>query len=1101
MRRALIPVLTRMKDFSGGVDQYIEVLNRYPEDEALAREAALYASANGEARKLRDYYAKTATDSPKDFRWPMVLARIETQLEDYPAAISSFTRAAVVRPDRQDLLTARLNLEERLLRFDEAAASAEKLYELTYRNPQWMEKLAELRARQRQTTAAVTALNKAWIEGHPDRAENFFKVAQRLESWSLLAEARRFAEEGLKRSPGEGLPIYSRILTRMRDYDVVFVRLAAAKPEVAGPAAREVGNAVAQYYSPEEKVKFATALEKQPRRLDVAVSAGLVNLEAKWRYERMMAKPGSPESEREKQRLVQLQRQRLQFDELGGQLEAYDKALPPDAQHTGDLDEAAACFRASGNTAAELRVLERTHFDGPMLDRYCQLLLPQPQKLVAAIAAEGRAQVADAMLNYVLQHANAAIAQQAVAARGQKTGLLWTKAYTSLAGLYYASPATPARAAFTGILGDMTIGPRIGKPADRDQQLAGDLWFYYGGRFGEYLDSTRQAGAADYLPAMVEATPGRSEAYFTLAEYSGSAEDYRNALELNPARADVHDRLAVIAAKAGRADEAVQEWRLALGAFTQMMNRARVPQKFWGDLSDTLHHVGDAKLLAALHDDVDKLLRLYIRRNGSFQVDGLMEGAFFAAGDSTAGVTWIAELSSAAANPVQFLERMIERPWIPEAQKDLLYRRLIDSAQAQVSQMFGEQQTSALTQLWSLQIGWTEYLLGRRENDRARQLIASIPAEARKQRASEIISLEIRIAARMRTLATQLAKYQEPSPLAELRNAANDLVKDGDAASARRVLEFVYEHEIRAGNFDVSNFLGLAEVHLEDKDTPGAVALLRRMTLVSGEAFKTLDPAAALLEKTAHAAEAAVFLAELVKAEPWNADARERLAAAQGSTATLVVVAKSGDAPYATRVAAALGLRKLKGEVATGTDAELVLLSGQAALTDTEVSKPYFAASRVEAAVGPLESREKLLLGAIAIDPKLPKLPLFRAALEARHDDLAVAVGRQILPQYFSEEAEFNEWVANGFLSGLAPAERLDVARGLGEAQQRLGNLRAAALYYQIAERIQPSQAVRTALERVKAQIEINAKNELRRPVVSENLEQDRLVRPRVVAR
>ena len=51
---------------------------------------------------------------------------------------------AAVRPDRSDLLIARLNLEERLLRLDEAGATAEKLYDLTFRNPQWMEKLAEV---------------------------------------------------------------------------------------------------------------------------------------------------------------------------------------------------------------------------------------------------------------------------------------------------------------------------------------------------------------------------------------------------------------------------------------------------------------------------------------------------------------------------------------------------------------------------------------------------------------------------------------------------------------------------------------------------------------------------------------------------------------------------------------------------------------------------------------------------------------------------------------------------------------------------------------------------------------------------------------------
>src|SRR5262249_37304342 len=114
MRRALIPVLTRIKDFTAGIDQYIEILNKYPEDASLSREAAAYAASNGVGQRLRDYYQKTANDSPKDYRWPLVSARIETQLEDFLAAIAAYTRAAGVRPDRADFLESRLNLEMRL---------------------------------------------------------------------------------------------------------------------------------------------------------------------------------------------------------------------------------------------------------------------------------------------------------------------------------------------------------------------------------------------------------------------------------------------------------------------------------------------------------------------------------------------------------------------------------------------------------------------------------------------------------------------------------------------------------------------------------------------------------------------------------------------------------------------------------------------------------------------------------------------------------------------------------------------------------------------------------------------------------------------------
>jgi len=1115
MRRALIPVLTRLRDFSAGVDQYVEILNRYPEDETLVREAALYASSNGMAARLHDYYVKASSDSPKDFRWPMVLARIETQREDFPAAIASYTRAMSVRPDRADLLSARLNLEERLLRFDEAAVSAEKLYELTYHNSQWMEKLAELRARQGQTAAAVAALNRAWIEGRSANAHNYAHVAEQLESWKMLAEARRFEEEALKRDPAEGLVLYARILTRQREYETAFARLTGLKTEVATPVAREIGITVANYYSPDEKAKFAAALAARPLRIVVAQAAGLGDLEALWLYQRILANPAAARAEADKQRLIEQQRARLRFDELGGQLEAFDRAEPPGTDHGNELEEAAGAYRSSGSTNAELRVLQRMHgrglLEGPLLERYSRQLLGQPQRMVTAIRNEAQAATANAMLNYIEQHASAAVAQQAIEARGTATGPLWTKAYTGLSGLYNASSSATVRAAFTGILGDMTIGARIGKALDRDQQLAGDPWFYYGGRYGEYLAATKQPGAADYIPALVEASPARSEGYFTEAEYfresgdSGEAVlDYRSALELNPSRADAHDRLAMIAAKEGRRDQAIQEWKLAIAAFARIMDGSRVPARFWNDLSDTVRHIGEAKALDAERDDVDKLLRTYIRRNGSFEVDSLLQAALAASADEEAGIRWIAELSRSAADPVQFLGALIGRPWIPEAQEEILYASVAGSAQARVSQTFGDEQQSAQNQLLSWQISWAQYLLDRRENDRARQLLATFPADSRKQRPDDVISLEVRLAARTGGLAAQLASYAEPPPLDRLRNVATKLRKQGDAASSRRVLEFVYEHQIRNGIFDVSNFLGLAEIRLAERDTPGAVALLRRMTLVAGDGFAPFDAAAALLEKTGHEAEAAEFLTALTRAEPWNADAQRRLATVQTSPAALSSVAKSSGAPYTVRTDAALALRKLKGPALTDTDGELMLLSSQTPLAETDVAKPYYAAARLQAAAESANAavRERLLLAAIAIDPKpaAPKLDLFRAALESRHDARAIAVAGQLLPRYPQEQDTFEPWMAESFLGDLTEADRVAVARGLGEANQRQGEVRLAAWYYRVAQRLAADPRILRALETVEAQAALAVKNETRRPVFTDNPDQDRLVRPRLTA-
>ena len=105
-------------------------------------------ASNGQQQKLVDFYAKTVAQSPRDSRWMIVLARIETTLENYPAAVDAYTRAIAIRPDRVDLYTARASLDEKLQHYDEAAADYAKLYQLSYKDPSWLQKQAEVSLRQ-----------------------------------------------------------------------------------------------------------------------------------------------------------------------------------------------------------------------------------------------------------------------------------------------------------------------------------------------------------------------------------------------------------------------------------------------------------------------------------------------------------------------------------------------------------------------------------------------------------------------------------------------------------------------------------------------------------------------------------------------------------------------------------------------------------------------------------------------------------------------------------------------------------------------------------------------------------------------------------------
>ena len=131
-------MLTRMKDYAAALAQYMELLNRYPDDDALTRDAAACATAYGLRPRLLDYYAKAAAASPRDARPPLILARIQTHFEDLAAAIAAYQKASAIRPERTDLLEVRAGLEARLMRFNDAAETYAKLYEMAYRNPMCM---------------------------------------------------------------------------------------------------------------------------------------------------------------------------------------------------------------------------------------------------------------------------------------------------------------------------------------------------------------------------------------------------------------------------------------------------------------------------------------------------------------------------------------------------------------------------------------------------------------------------------------------------------------------------------------------------------------------------------------------------------------------------------------------------------------------------------------------------------------------------------------------------------------------------------------------------------------------------------------------------
>ena len=1208
LRRGLIPALTRMNNYAGAVDQYIELINTFPEDETLVTEAALYSLRYGRQRQLVDFYAKTVAQSPRDYRWSMVLARTQTNLEDYPAAIDTYAKSIAIRPDRADLYTSRAGLEERLMRFDEAAADYEHTYQLAYNDPQWMEKVAAVRARQGKTKEVVAALQAALIDGRPENAANYFEVARRLEGWGMLEQARTFAEQGVLKAGPEllaaaehhtGANAYVRIMTRLRQHEQAFATLQKALSESAASlpvlkeqvqkqgvtgitdaqwrertrrsrietarsgmtaALHEMGSAVNAYYTPEERLAFAHYAESirsgmplddvEAFAIPLAESASLADQEARWRFERMMHYATQPNYYPNTQSFIDLQRRRGRFAELGPQMEQF-AAIVPAIQRSTPLLAAADAYRSASDEANELRVLSSVFsmngLDTNRKQRYFQLLLErQPQDLVR-IASAWSPQSSEQAANYAVAHASAVLSHVVVQARGKARPPVWNKAYNALVGLYFAEPAPDVNNTFLAALGDDTIGVRLSRPVDRAQQLAGNTWFYYGSRYGEYLGTTKLGNAEEFLPAILEESPASATGYLTLADYYAGAgdpkhaiADYNHTLELSPNRPDVYDSLAVVYYKQGDHSAALAQWKQAFAVLSTQLNSAHVPESFWADFGRTCDQLDAHHLFVELKPDAEAIIRTYLRRNGNYRSNALLHSAYAATGDPAAATSWLLDLSSVAHDPSIVLADVADASWIPLAHRAPIYQRILELKENAASQRNGLERQYAEQDVAAWQVRWIQYLVHTKQYTAAAAAIAALPQETRDAQAATLVVLDLRVATQLATLDSKLASYRaEPqrAPAPEiLRAAARQLFESGDKQSARKILELVFAREIEEHQLVVTNFLGLAEIRLAAGDTAGALDLLHRLVVAVGNPFENLDPAAALLEKTGHNAEAIEFLDQLVKSAPWDASYRLRLANAKLAVDKNAATAQDALASIASAPITSYDLR-LKAATALGArphsdlgSEELTLLAGSpTAITASAADKFYFYTARMIAAKDSADSQMKIqLLSHCIIDfPRRddPRVALFQAVAAANsneyalgimeplfqtqflHNDLAETGNEeeQIVSSGYEEEEGDDEPNATVTVAvKLSRAQQAQVAQMIGDTMIRLNRLADAVTYYGRARRAASSPAVRKILLRkitdAKAALRIQHQNAARQPLLHEALEQDRVVRPKLLA-
>ena len=1196
LRRGLIPALIRLKDAAGAVDQYVELINAYPDDESVTTEAALFAMRYGQQGKLTSFYAKTVAVSPRDSRWMIVLARIETTLEDYPAAITAYTKAIVIRPDRVDLYTARAGLNEKLQHYDEAASDYEKLYQLSYKDPSWLQKEAETRLREGNADQAVALVKAALLAAKSPKAADYFAAARQLESWSLLQPAQELAEKGVGFASDDlladyanqaGAATYIRILIRLRKPDVALLTMneaLAAAGKLPGIAAtmqhaeetgvgsvtekdwreqqrqarlsiartgfvaalREMTTTAQTYDTPEESQALVKLLQAnavkvsnqdlQQLYLPAVESSSFPALEAEWKWR--LAASHEPRFENEWNSWAQPQRQRLLLSTTGGQLEAFaptTRTVIAQAVYSA----AAEFYRDSGDAASELRVLEKIGaMTGTYSERYFYLSLAQNPQQLPNLAKSGSEDVRDRATQYAVLHAPPALALQSVLARGTGLAPVWTQGYAALTGYFLRQQNDTTYGAFRAALGDGSISERLATPVDRNQQLAGDLWFYYGARYGEYLNLGGSTSAGDYLPATIEQQPESVSAYLQLAEWFSSQgkltqaiDEYNYALQLAPDSAAIYDSEALLLSQLGKKPEALEAWKHAVSLLTRQIDLKRVPDSFWTDFARIVGDHASHFQFSVVRPQVDAMLRTYIKRNGSYMTEPLLHAIYRADADANDATSWILDLSAVGNPPASVLESVVDAAWLPATQKPRVNARLVELARDAVANSEGEARTQAQSRIRQLQAQWINSLIKVENFAEARRQFDAIPAGEKEQFRVQWLPIELTLAAHDGTLTSLTAGWQhDPAsapPEILLRNASAAL----DKAAQNVVLRFVFASALDEHDLNAANFLGLTEIEIEQGDLAEAMTLLNRMVLVSQDPSSDLDSAAALLTRNGRYAEALPFLTRLIGNVPWQPSYRvrldeARLRANQDQTTTLgelAEIAASSLAPYSVRIQAAqlLSGHKQAGNLGSG---ELNLLAG-GAVPASEAQKPYFIAARMAAAkTANTSQRVTLLKEVIADAPRNDdaRMELVKAAIETKDSHLSINAAQPLLGANLLATAAYGDeapWApereasdrppqdqriegASESFNRLPKADRVALLSGVAAAYLKIDDPSAALSVLQQALRIETDAARRKAMlaeiERLRRELARSAANAARAPQIHTALDQNHLVRPRL---
>ncbi len=587
LRLGFIGVLTSLKQYTEATDQYIEIINRNPEDPGTLNSAMRFAAKYDQLPRLTKYYADLARKADRNFRWNVILAEIYRFQGNATEAAGQYKLAVLNEPQRGDFRESLADLYIQGGRFDDALAVLKRAEELDPTNPGWLVRQARLHLAKGDTATAVATLRESIRKRKQVTPATYFESGKLLFDAGLLNEGLPFYEDGINRVlknlgtenwRSEDVAAWMTAIARTQSPIVALTRLETLESTLEGEIKRgnnprndriksllnelngnirasQFPSYVKTYAFSEQVAELDTRLNQTltgsdlespafTRAATLASAIGLYKAQETTlirRKDAAFTKRTTDKDTQFKQALQNLTGFYLNRGEVRKAVQALDTEEQRERfPGTFDYTEArAAAYRSVGDTEGELAQLEKyyrnlsgdlSQSDSQLVARYLSLLLARGDRAKLQGLAGSSSPYQLQLIKFLVVNGEKDLARAAIASA--KLPQAWRDSRTAQLELYFRNTSPEVETLFKGVLGIRPIGQQYKHRPEAATELNGFDWYRTARNYGIWLslDEKRAKDVNDFLVAETEAAPNSDEAQRKLAEFLLARKRYPEAL-------------------------------------------------------------------------------------------------------------------------------------------------------------------------------------------------------------------------------------------------------------------------------------------------------------------------------------------------------------------------------------------------------------------------------------------------------------------------------------------------------------------------------------------------------------------------------------------